>query len=71
MCYNNLEKESNCSYILNGTCQNDNINEVIKISPRVTYWKNRMSQTIESTSKFTNDLNLAFLRMYKQRKKQK
>ena len=71
LCYNNLEKESNCSYIFNGTCPNDNINEVIKISPRVTYLKNSMSQTIESTSKFTNDLNLTILRMYKQRKKQK
>ena len=64
--YNNFQKESSCSYIYNGSCPKDNLIDVIKFSPRLTHWKNSMSQSIESTSNFTNDLNLTFLRMYKQ-----
>ena len=64
--YNNFQKESSCSYIYNGSCPKDNLIDVIKFSPRLTHWKNSMSQSIESTSNFRNDLNLTFLRMYKQ-----
>ena len=63
--YNKLKRESNYVYSYNDNCPSEDLVDLIRISPEKTYWKADMSYYVESAEPISNNITLAFLRMYK------
>jgi len=63
--YNYLKKETDNKYVYKGNCPDKSLGDFIRMSPKKTYWKIDVSNSLQSTEPISGNISFSFLRTYK------
>ena len=60
-----MKKENDNEYVYKGNCPDKSLGDFIRMSPKKTYWKVDVSNSLQSTEPISGNISFSFLRMYK------